>query len=203
MVRVALRDTRTILGEVPPGSALYEQIYEIFNLFSGRLGAEDDANDEQDLSNIDANSAVGGRRSKKERTLDLLSLPKLVNYFRVANSDDQYFDDFIDRVSILAEQEYYVDRGLSFEHLLAELHEYGFLIGCELTEKEPESVAQAQVILQILLRLRVIDRVDLTTNGLQYKDVNDLEELTNVDQAVQQSFAVHAYFPLRTVWCEK
>ena len=96
-----------------------------------------------------------------------------------------------------------MDRGLSFEHLLAELHEYGFLIGCELTEKEPESVAQAQVILQILLRLRVIDRVDLTTNGLQYKDVNDLEELTNVDQDVQQSFAVHAYFPLRTVWCEK
>lgn len=95
-----------------------------------------------------------------------MALPKLVNYFRVANSDDQYFDDFIDRVSILAEQEYYVDRGLSFEHLLAELHEYGFLIGCELTEKEPESVAQAQVILQILLRLRVIDSMDLTTNGL-------------------------------------
>ena len=56
MVRIALRDTRKILGEVPEGSALYEQIYEIFNLFSGRLGAEDDANDEQDLSAIDANS---------------------------------------------------------------------------------------------------------------------------------------------------
>lgn len=88
MVRIALRDTRTILGEVPVGSALYEQIYEIFNLFSGRLGAEDDANDEQDLSNIDANSALAGRKPKKERTLDLLALPKLVNYFRVANSDD-------------------------------------------------------------------------------------------------------------------
>lgn len=82
---------------------------------------------------------------------------------------------------MLAEQEYYVDRGLSFEHLLTELHEYGFLIGCELTEKEPESVVQAQVILQILLRLRVIDPMDLSTNGLQYKDVSDLEELTNVD----------------------
>jgi hypothetical protein len=46
MVRVALKDTRTILGDVPEGSALYEQIYEIFNLFSGRLGAEDDANEE-------------------------------------------------------------------------------------------------------------------------------------------------------------
>ena len=45
-------------------------------------------------------------------------------------------------------------------------------------------MAQAQVILQILLRLRVIDKMDLTTNGLQYKDVSDLEELTNVDQDV-------------------
>jgi hypothetical protein len=106
-------------------------------------------------------------------------------------------------VSVLAEQEYYVDRGLSFEHLLTELHEYGFLVGCELTEKEPESVVQAQVIIQILLRLRVIDKMDLITNSLRYKDANDLEELTNVDQDVQQSFAAHAYFPLRTVWCEK
>lgn len=65
--------------------------------------------------------------------------------------------------------------------MLTELHEYGFLVGCELTEKEPESVAQAQVILQILLRIRVIERMDLTTNGLQYKDVSDLEEMTNVD----------------------
>ncbi len=106
-------------------------------------------------------------------------------------------------MSVLAEQEYYVDRGLSFEHLLTELHEYGFLVGCELTEKEPESVVQAQVIIQILLRLRVIDKMDLITNSLRYKDANDLEELTNVDQDVQQSFAAHAYFPLRTVWCEK
>jgi len=39
----------------------------------------------------------------------LLALPKLINYFRVTNDDDEYFDDFIDRVSVLAEQEYYVD----------------------------------------------------------------------------------------------
>ena len=49
MVRVALKDTRTILGEVPEGCPLYEQIYEIFNLFVGRLGAEDDADQQQNL----------------------------------------------------------------------------------------------------------------------------------------------------------
>ena len=51
--------------------------------------------------------------------------------------DDDYFDTFIDKVSVLAEHEYYVDNGISFKMLLKELHEFGFLLGCELTEKEP------------------------------------------------------------------
>ncbi len=38
MVRTALKDTRKIIGEVTHGSALWEQIHEIFNIFSGRLG---------------------------------------------------------------------------------------------------------------------------------------------------------------------
>ena len=42
MVRTALKDTRRILGEITPHSPLYEMIHEIFNIFSGRLGDEDD-----------------------------------------------------------------------------------------------------------------------------------------------------------------
>ena len=45
MVRTALKDTRKIIGEVTQGSALWEQIHEIFNIFSGRLGQEDDGLD--------------------------------------------------------------------------------------------------------------------------------------------------------------
>lgn len=79
--------------------------------------------------------------------IELLALPKFVNFFRVANDDDQYFDNFIDGISDLAEQEYYVDHGIDFDHLLTELHNYGFLVGTEITEKEPVAVIQAQVIL--------------------------------------------------------
>ena len=68
----------------------------------------------------------------------------------MANDDDDYFDNFIDRVSVLAEQEFYVDNGIDYDHLLTELHNHGFLLGCEITEKEPTSVIQAQVMLQIL-----------------------------------------------------
>jgi hypothetical protein len=35
--------------------------------------------------------------------MELLALPKFVNYFKVAADDDEYFDQFIDRVSVLAE----------------------------------------------------------------------------------------------------
>lgn len=143
MVRCALKDTRRILGEITEGGTLWEQIYEIFNLFSGQLGDEDEG-----LKDIilDKNELPSDGKTR----IELLALPKFVNYFKVASDDDEYLDNFIDRVSVLAEQEYYVDNGLAFDHLLEELHKYGFLLGTEITEKEPTSVIQAQVMLQIL-----------------------------------------------------
>jgi hypothetical protein len=44
MVRLALKDTRRILGEITEGSALWEQIHEVFNLFSGSLGDDEGVN---------------------------------------------------------------------------------------------------------------------------------------------------------------
>jgi len=38
MCRTAIKDSRRILGEVTPDSPLYMMIYEIFNIFSGKLG---------------------------------------------------------------------------------------------------------------------------------------------------------------------
>ena len=72
--------------------------------------------------------------------MELLQLPQFVNYFSVCKADARFFDRFIDRVSVLAEQEYYVDNGVDFEHLLTELHAHGFLLGSEITEKEPHAV---------------------------------------------------------------
>jgi hypothetical protein len=93
--------------------------------------------------------------------MELLQLPQFVNYFSVCKADARFFDRFIDRVSVLAEQEYYVDHGLSFKHLLVELHRYGFLVGCELTDHEPVSVMNCNLILQILHRIKLIDDLEL------------------------------------------
>ena len=41
---------------------------------------------------------------------------------------------------MLAEEEFYVDNGIEFDHLLRELHTHGFLLGCEITQNEPNSV---------------------------------------------------------------
>lgn len=109
---------------------MWEQIREVFTLFSGNLDFEDQNLDQIKLSKDDDTKNTG-------KTLNLVDLPKFVNYFRVTPSDDDYFDRFIDNVSVLAEQEYYVENGISFELLLRELHEHGFLLGCELTELEP------------------------------------------------------------------
>ena len=136
MVRTALKDTRRILGQVTEGSALWEQIHEVFTLFSGLKGE-----DEQGLEQIRLGADDTAQNVNK--TMRLIELPKFVNYFRVTPSDDEYFDQFIDNVSVLAEQEYYVEYGITFDLLLKELHEHGFLLGCELTELEPQAVVQA------------------------------------------------------------
>jgi hypothetical protein len=133
--------------------------------------------------------------------MELLSLPTFVNYFKVAKDDDDYLDNFIDKISVLAEQEYYVDNGIDFDHLVRELHSYGFLLGCEITEKEPESVLQAQFILQILMRLRLVEEVDLFTGDMTYKDVNDLDELRDViSDSLKKVFNKEKYHTLQTVW---
>jgi len=169
MVRTALKDTRRILGQVTEGSPLYEMILEIFNLFSGHLGDDDD--NARNVQLGDSSSNDGKNR------LELLALPKFVNYFKVSNEDDDYLDQFIDKVSVIAEQEYYVDHGVDFNHLIRELHTHGFLLGQEITEKEPGACLQAQIMLQIMIRLRLITEDDLFSDKIQYKDVNDMDEL--------------------------
>lgn len=92
--------------------------------------------------------------------MELLQLPQFVNYFKVTRTDDKFLDGFIDRVSILAEQEYYVDNGLTFKHLLIELHRYGFLVGLELTDNEPHAVMNSNFILNVMYRIKLIDDIE-------------------------------------------
>lgn len=84
MVRTALKDTRRILGQVTEGSPLWEMILEIFNIFSGHLGDED-----EDVKNVQLGDDMSNDGKNR---LELLALPKFVNYFKVSNDDDEYLD---------------------------------------------------------------------------------------------------------------
>lgn len=94
MVRTALKDSRRILGEVTPYSPLWEMIHEIFNIFSGRVGDVEDTNGNEKIDELKEEGKV---------RMELLSLPKFTNYFKITFQDETYLDNFIDRVSVLAE----------------------------------------------------------------------------------------------------
>lgn len=50
MVRWAVRDCRAQLGRIDEGGSLYGRILDIFLLFCGKLGEEDEGADAEDLS---------------------------------------------------------------------------------------------------------------------------------------------------------
>lgn len=108
--------------------------------------------------------------------LEILAIPQFVKYFRVADDDEYFFEKTIERLSDLAMNQQYVDQGLPFDATLNELSQADFFIGCELTDKEPISVMQAQMVMQILEYLQVISPSERQLDI--FYDVNDLDEIS-------------------------
>ena len=104
-----------------------------------------------------------------------MAIPQFVKYFRVANDDEAFFEETIETLAELTQVEEYVNNGLPFAALINELSQAGFLLGCELTDKEPHAVMNAQMMMHILEKIQVIDSSERRQNI--YKDVNDLDEI--------------------------
>lgn len=140
LVKNALQQTRRILENIDPNGSMYAEFYEIFNMFCGKL--TDDLDDDDESVNWSQTS--GGNMSRVEidesSVLEILAIPQFVKYFRVALDDENFFESTIERLSDLATVQQYVDAGLPFPALLNELSQSDFFIGCELTDKEPNSV---------------------------------------------------------------
>jgi len=95
----------------------------------------------------------------------------------VADDDEFFFETTIERLSDLAMNQQYVDQGLPFDACLNELSQADFFLGCELTDKEPISVMQAQMMMQILEYLQLISPSERSI-GI-FKDVNDMDEISS------------------------
>ena len=117
--------------------------------------------------------------------LEILAIPQFVKYFRVATADENFFESTIERLSDLATVQQYVDNGLPFDALLNELSQADFFIGTEMTDKEPNSVMYAQMIIQILEYLQVIPPTERELD--LFKDVNDLDEIPT-DESIRMGY---------------
>ena len=173
LVKSAMFETRRILEDIDEHGGLYLQIWEIFNIFCGKLINLDD--DESESQSDRSTKTALQKSQDQNKTLEVLAIPQFVKYFRVANDDEAFFEETIERLAELTQVEEYVNNGLPFAALINELSQAGFLLGCELTDKEPHAVMNAQMIMQILEKIQVIDSSERRLNI--YKDVNDLDEI--------------------------
>ena len=102
---------------------MYAEFFEIFNMFCGKL--TDDLDDDMESVNWSQTSTHSRSAAKiqvdQSNVLEILAIPQFVKYFRVALSDEDFFESTIERLSDLATVQQYVDNGLPFDALLNEL----------------------------------------------------------------------------------
>ena len=201
LIKKALQETRRILENIDENGSMYAQFYDIFLRFCGKL--TDDLDDDESV-NWSQNSGFTTKQISVDQNnvLEILAIPQFVKYFKVATDDENFFEDTVERLSDLAMNQQYVDQGLPFDACLNELSQADFFLGCELTDKEPISVMQAQMTMQILEYLGLISPSERQM-GI-FKDVNDLDEIA-ADEAIEmghqdQQFAHFVYRETRTVW---
>lgn len=120
---------------------------------------------------------VLGKQDLDEKTakIDLLKLPSFIKYFKCCNEDETYFEDVVHQLAELSNNSHYVINGITFQELLNELHQLNFFVACELTDKEPNGVMNAQFALHLLTSLQVLQPTQLQLNV--YHNVNDLDEI--------------------------
>ena len=201
LIKIALQQTRRILENIDPNGSLYAEFAEIFNMFCGKL--TDDLDDDESVNWSQTSGYTSAKVSvSQNEVLEILAIPQFVKYFRVATDDENFFESTIERLSDLATVQQYVDNGLPFDALLNEMSQADFFIGCEMIDKEPNSVMYAQMMIQILEYLQIISPTERELD--LFKDVNDLDEIPR-DESVSTlyqdyQFAQLIYGPTRTVW---
>ena len=172
---------------------------KVFQIYGGKNHLSS-VNQDSSYSQLSELSIESGARLLEDdsKTLELTSLPRFIRFFRVSHADEIFFEQTIERLSYLTEDPKYVDNGVSFKVLLHELNQCDFMIGCQLTEKEPNAVMSAQVILQILKNIQIFDSNMLDNNEI-YRDVNDIDEIIVQDHGYARKFVDEFYNLTRVV----
>lgn len=135
-------------------------------MFTGNITVEvDEFEVRQDLE-IETVVTKGLQGASVDLTgkMEILNIPQFLKYFKVCNDDNEFFESFVLKLSELASIGKYVNDGLTFEPLLNELAQQDFFISLELTDKEPNSVMNAQMMMQILCKIQIIDTLSISNS---------------------------------------
>ena len=79
--------------------------------------------------------------------MHILTLSQFIRYFKISDKENDFFEDTITKLAVLTQIQHFCVNGLTFSELLQELHQANFFLACELTDREPQSVINAQICL--------------------------------------------------------
>ena len=106
LVKNSLWHTRRILEDIDENGSLYVQLWHIFNMFCGKLvnDPENLSVDDDSESNLSYTTKKTGAQlaADESKTLEILSIPQFIRYFKVAKEDEVFFEYTIERLSEIA-----------------------------------------------------------------------------------------------------
>ena len=78
------------------------------------------------------------------KTIELLNIPAFIQYFKVTEDDEDFFEEVVAQLASLGTNEEMLQKGVPFDEIMTWMVNTGFLIGTGLTDKEPFAVMNAQ-----------------------------------------------------------
>lgn len=85
-----------------------------------------------------------GLNVDQTKSIELLNIPAFIQYFKVTDDDEDFFEEVIAQMASLGTNEDMLQKGVAFEEIMTWLVDTSFLLGAGLSDKEPESVLNAQ-----------------------------------------------------------
>jgi len=102
IVRMALIDTRRILETLDEDGNVYNQLWEIFKMFSGNLTV--DLNESWHSSMEEEEKlAVNAKENKDNarKTMHILTLSQFIRYFKISERENDFFEEAITKLAVL------------------------------------------------------------------------------------------------------
>lgn len=84
-----------------------------------------------DIENAVSKSQAGGMAYVDiSKTMEILSIPQFINYFKVSDEDEIFFEEVVSQMASLGTSDEFMQNGIPFFEIMNWLVETGFLLHC-------------------------------------------------------------------------